>query len=171
MIQEVCLAPADSVEIYCGSDCIHFWQLSNVQLALLKPQHFNLSAEEQMLVHENRAAFLTAVQEPPLAVTRQTFATSKAECPKIDNIKQTACTLLRHLWTFRHRNCSDALDRIYALKSMALDVQDLIVPKYGESAGRLYAEVARNIIKTCRINCIRPIRHKNSFATKLSGEL
>lgn len=147
MIQEVCLAPADSVDIYCGPNRIHFWQLSNVQLALLKPQHFNLSPEEQRLVHENRSASLTSVQEPPLAVTRQLFATSKAtskaECEKIEEIKTT---LLRHLWTFRHRNCSEPLDRIYALKSMALDVRDLIVPRYGESAGSVYAEVTRKII-------------------------
>jgi hypothetical protein len=135
------------VRIYCGSHWIHLWQLSNVQLALLKPDDFNLSAEEQKILHENRVNSLSSVQEPPLAVTRQLYATSQEEFDNIDQIKNTASSLLRHLWTFRNRNCSDPRDRIYALRSMALDLKEFIVPNYSESSGIVYAKATRKVIE------------------------
>ena len=118
-----------------------------MQLALLRPEHFNLSAEEQKIMNENRVKYLAVHQEPALAVTRQLFATSKEECKKIEQIKNTASTLLRHLWTFRNRQCENPRDRIYALKGMALDLKESIVPDYSESVGTVYAKATREVIQ------------------------
>ena len=118
-----------------------------MQLALLKPEHFNLSVEEQDVLRKNRVAYIASAHKPPLAVTRQLFATSQKECPKIDQIKDTSSTLLCHLWTFKNRDCSDPRDRIYALKSMALDLKELIVPDYSEGPGIVYAKATRLVIE------------------------
>ena len=132
--------------IHCGSSWIHFWHLSNVQLALLRPGHQNLSLEEQRLLQKDSSQAMVSKQEPPLVVTRQLFATSREDFARIEDTRMTASTLLRHLWTFRNRTCKDPHDRVYALRSMALDLQNDIVPDYGQRTGRLYAGVTRKII-------------------------
>ena len=133
--------------MYCGFDCIDFWQLSNAQLAMLQPEHWHLNDKEQKLLLENRPGFAPPGYEPPLVSTRQLFATSRADYEKIEQARNTTCTLLRHLWTFRNRNCTDPRDRIYALRSLAMDLKEAVVPNYGESHSRIYAKVTRQIIE------------------------
>lgn len=96
---------------------------------------------------ENRVKYLSSFQEPPLAVTRQLFAVGVEERPEIEAIRSRECRLLRHLWTFRDRNSSNPRDRIYALRSMSLDLKSLIVPDYGARFGIVYAKATRHIIE------------------------
>lgn len=133
--------------MYCGPDWVDFWQLANLQLALLRPEHFHLNEEEQRIIRENKDGLAPPGQEPPLVLTRQLFATSRADYDDIEMTRNRASLLLRHLWVFRNRECTDPRDRIYALRSMAMDLKDAIIPNYNESEGMLYAKVTRRIIQ------------------------
>ena len=67
--------------------------------------------------------------------------------PPIEQTRAAAATLLRHIWVFRKRNCSDPRDKIYAIRSMALDIKAEIEPNYDEAFGITFTKATCAIIR------------------------
>ena len=97
--------------------------------------------------NEARRDAMISIQEPPLVVTRQFFANSKEEVERLEHAQTTNCTLLRHLWTFRNRECTKPRDRVFAMKALSLDVGNLIEPDCEDDVGQTSAKAALTIVE------------------------
>ena len=115
---------------------------------MLGPRDLNPSVEEVEEVKASLGLFWARPPEPPLVLTRQLHAVSEEEVPGIEELRKTKGKLLMRLVHFRNRKCENPRDRIYALRSLACDVNPKsIEPNYGETVGQTYAKATRAIME------------------------
>src|ERR1700753_1309823 len=90
----------------------------------------------------NRHMYLSL--EPPITLTRQYFVADR----KREKIwRETKSTLLSHLWNFRNRECTEPIERVYALLGITCDVgKAQLEPDYEISEVQAFTKATQAII-------------------------
>lgn len=142
VIQEAALAP--EVDMICGNDTLPMKFLTNFQTMIFgcanfPPAAYGLVQHFDMQTSMTRQLMQTRTEEIP--------SNARGERNTIEFLRGRGCLLLSQLSHYRHRDCKDPRDRIFALLNLSMDTVGELQPDYTKSVVETFTTATRAVIK------------------------